>query len=136
MEHGHAPIRILVAEDDCPFRQFLCSVLQNQLKAPSICEVGDGLEAVQKAGELKPDLVLLDIGLPSLNGIEVARRIRRSCPGSKILFVSEEWSAEIREAAMETGAEGYLVKFNAGAELPSAVEAALLGRGFSSGRES
>ena len=122
------PIRVLVVEDDCIFRQFLCSVLQKQLSTPSICEVEDGLAAVQEAGALQPDLVLLDIGLPNLNGIEVAKRIRTSCPQSKILFVSEEWDADIREAALDTGAEGYVVKFSAGVDLPSVLNAVLLGR--------
>jgi len=128
MKLGMPPIRVLVVEDDCSFRQFLCSVLHKQLSTPSICEVEDGLAAVQEAGALQPDLVLLDIGLPNLNGIEVAKRIRTSCPQSKILFVSEEWDADIREAALDTGAEGYIVKFSAGVDLPSVLNAVLLGR--------
>jgi DNA-binding NarL/FixJ family response regulator len=66
----------------------------------------DGLAAVQKAAELQPDLILLDIGLPSLNGIEEARRIRKLSPQSKILFVSQESSADVVKEALATGALG------------------------------
>ena len=69
-----------------------------------ICEVSDGLEAVQKAEELQPDLILLDIGLPTLNGIEVARRIRKLAPKSKILFMSQESSADVVQEAFSLGA--------------------------------
>ena len=77
----------------------------------------DGLEAVQKAEELQPDIIVLDIGLPSLNGIEVARQIRKLSPKSKILFVSQESSAEMVQGALGTGAQGYVVKSDARREL-------------------
>jgi CheY-like chemotaxis protein len=95
-----------------------------------ICEVADGLEAVQKAQELQPDIILLDIGLPTLNGIEAARRIREVSPISKILFVSENRSWDIAEEALRTGAIGYVVKSNAGTELLPALKAAFEGRRF------
>ena len=71
-----------------------------------ICEVSDGLEAVQKAEELKPDLILLDIGLPTLNGIEAARRILELVPKSKIIFLTQETSADIRSRSNEAGCMG------------------------------
>jgi CheY-like chemotaxis protein len=92
--------------------------------------VSDGLDAVQKADELQPDLILLDIGLPTLNGIEVARRIREVSPASKILFVSEDRSADIVEEALSTGAGGYVVKSDAARELLPAVNAVLEGERF------
>jgi DNA-binding NarL/FixJ family response regulator len=95
-----------------------------------IGEVSDGLEAVRKAQELKPDLILLDIGLPRLNGIEVAWRIREVSPNSKILFLSENRSQDIAEQALSTGAGGYVVKSDAGSKLLPAVEAILKGEGF------
>jgi len=95
-----------------------------------ICEVSDGLEAVQKAEELQPDLVLLDIGLPNLNGIEAARRIRELSPKSRILFVSEDRSWDIAGEALRTGANGYVVKSDAASELLPAVEAVLQGKQF------
>jgi DNA-binding NarL/FixJ family response regulator len=79
---------ILVVDDFQPFRQFVSSTLQARPEWQVICEVSDGLEAVQKAQELKPDLILLDIGLPSLNGIEAAKRIHQVVPGTKILYCS------------------------------------------------
>jgi len=93
-------------------------------------EVSDGLEAVQKAQERQPDLILLDIGLPSLSGIEAARRIRELSPMSKILFVSEYRSWDIAQEALRTGAGGYLVKSDAGSELLPAVNAVLDSRQF------
>ena len=95
-----------------------------------IGEASDGLQAVQKTQELKPDLVLLDIGLPTLNGIEVARRIGEVSPTSKILFVSENRSADVAEKAMSMGAHGYVVKSDAGSELLPAVKAVLEGKRF------
>ena len=93
-------------------------------------EASDGLEAVQKAEELQPDLIVLDIGLPTLNGIEAARRIRKLSPESKILFVSQESSADVVQEALALGALGYVVKAHAGSELLAAVEAVLQGRQF------
>ena len=95
-----------------------------------IAEVSDGLEAVQKAVELQPDLILLDIGLPSLNGIEAARQIRKLLPESEIIFLTQESSAEVMQEAFSLGARGYIVKAKAGSELLTAVEAGLLGKTF------
>jgi len=101
-----SPIRVLVVEDCEPWRRHFSTALQKQPELQVIGEVSDGLEAVQKAQELQPDLILLDIGLPSLNGLEVARRIRKVSPASRILFVSENRSADIAEEALSTGASG------------------------------
>jgi DNA-binding NarL/FixJ family response regulator len=123
-------IRVLVVEDFEPFRRFVVSILQKQPELQIICEVSDGLESVQKAEELQPDLVLLDIGLPHLDGIEAARRIGAVSPRSKILFLSENRSWEIAEEALRTGAGGYVVKSNAAGELLPAVESVLKGKRF------
>jgi len=95
-----------------------------------IGEVSDGLEAVYKAERLKPDLIVLDIGLPSQNGIEAARQIRELSPNSKILFLSQESSADLVEEGLRSGALGYVVKPRAGTELLAAVEAVSQGRQF------
>ena len=125
-----SPVRVLVVEDYEPWRRYFSTALQNQPELQVIGEVSDGLEAVQQAEELQPDLILLDIGLPTLNGIEAARRIRKVSPASKILFVSENRSANIAGEAMSTGASGYLVKSDARSELLPAVRAALEGKQF------
>jgi DNA-binding NarL/FixJ family response regulator len=104
--------------------------LQKQPELQIIGEVTDGFEAVQKAQQLQPDLILLDIGLPTLNGIETARRIRALSPKSKILFVSENRSWDIAEEALRTGAGGYVVKSDAAGELLPAVNAVLGGKRF------
>jgi len=93
-------------------------------------EAADGFETVQKAEELKPDLILLDIGLPKLNGIEVARRLRELVPNSKILFLSGLHDPSIVREALRTGASGYVVKSDVGSELKKAIEATLRGEQF------
>lgn len=122
--------RILVVEDFAPFRQFVCEELSQRPGLQVVAEASDGLEAVQKAVELKPDLILMDIGLPSLSGIEAARQILKLIPNSKIIFLSQESSAEIVQEAMNVGASGYLVKTKAGSELIVAVETVISGKKF------
>jgi DNA-binding NarL/FixJ family response regulator len=123
-------IRILVVDDFAPWRGFVSTIAQIRPGWQVISEASDGLEAVQKAEELTPDLILLDIGLPKLNGIEAARQIRQVAPNSKILFVSTHDSWEIAEAALDTGASGYVVKLDAGHELAKAVEAVFQGKRY------
>jgi DNA-binding NarL/FixJ family response regulator len=123
-------IRVLVVEDYEPFRRFVCSTLRKTPGAQLVAEVSDGLEAVRKAEEEQPDLILLDIGLPSLNGIEAARRIRKLSPDSKIIFVSQEFSADVVQEGFSLGAMGYVVKARAASELLAAVEAVSQGRQF------
>jgi DNA-binding NarL/FixJ family response regulator len=127
---NRSTIRILVVDDFEPWRRFVCSALQQQSGFRVIGEASSGRDAVQKAQSLQPDLIVLDIGLPMLNGIEAARRIRALSPQSKILFLSENRSWDIAEEALRTGAEGYLVKSDAAGELLSAVEAVLEGKRF------
>ena len=123
-------IRVLVIEDFAPFRQFVCSTLAENPDVHIIGEVTDGLEAVQRAEILEPDLVLLDIGLPSVNGIEAAREIRKLAPKSKIIFVSQESSWEVVHEALDLGAWGYVLKVQAANDLSAAVDAVLEGRHF------
>jgi CheY-like chemotaxis protein len=107
-------------------------MLGKQPELRIVGEVSDGLEAVQVAQELQPDLILLDIGLPALNGIEAARRIREVSPSSKILFMSENRSPDIAEEAIRTGASGYVVKSDAASDLLPAIKAVLEGKRFTS----
>jgi len=124
------PVCILVVDDFEPWRRFVSSLLRTILELQVAGEASDGLEAVQKAAELKPDLILLDIALPTLNGIEAARQIRKLVPESKIIFLRQESSADVVQAALSLGACGYVVKANAGRELPAAVETVISGMKF------
>ena len=119
-----------MVDDYEPFRRFLCSTLRKRPGLQIVGEVSDGLEAVHKAGELRPHLIVLDIGLPTLNGIEAARQIRKLAPESKILFVSQESYADVVQEALALGALGYVVKAHAGSELLAAVGAVLGGRQY------
>jgi DNA-binding NarL/FixJ family response regulator len=124
---------VLVVDDYEPWRAFVACTLQKQPELRIIGEAADGLEAVQIAQRLQPDLILLDIGLPTLNGLMAARRIKEVCPRSKILFVSENRSRDIAQEALRTGAGGYVVKSAALSELSAAVQAVLQGKQFVSG---
>jgi len=119
-----------VVDDFEAWRRFLRLTLQIHPEWQIIDEAWDGLEAVQKATELQPDLILLDLGLPTLNGIDAARRIRELSPTSRILFVSAQRSVDIVEEAFRTGASGYVVKSGAVRDLLPAVEAVLEGKQF------
>ena len=125
-----SPVRILVAEDSQPFRQFISWTMQSRPFWKIICEVSDGRQAVHKAVELQPQLILLDIGLPSLNGIEAASQICSLVPAAKILFVSMNRDAEVVRAALNNSGAGYLLKQDAGAELVPAIEAVLQGKQY------
>jgi DNA-binding NarL/FixJ family response regulator len=126
-------LRVLVVEDFVPFQRFIASTLAKRRDLQIIGEVADGLEAVQKAEELQPDLILLDIGLPTMSGIEAARQIRKCAPESKIIFVSQTFSSEIVQAGLSLGALGYVLKTRAERDLLPAVEAAIRGKQFVSG---
>jgi len=127
-------LRILVVDDFEPWRRFVSSTFQQQKDLQILFEVSDGLEAVYRGEDLRPDLILLDIGLPRLNGIKAAQRIREVSPNSKILFLSEENSPDIAEAALEAGGVGYLVKSDAGRELLAAMKAVSEGKRYMSAR--
>lgn len=122
--------RILVVDDNEPWRRFATSALQKQPGLLIVGETADGLRAVEQARELRPDLILLDISLPTLNGIEAARRIRQHSSNSKVLFCSQNLSPDIAEEAFGTGAAGYVVKADAASDLLSAVTAVRQGRRF------
>jgi DNA-binding NarL/FixJ family response regulator len=123
-------IRVLVVDDFENWRRQVHSLLQARPAWQVIAEASDGSEAVQKADDLKPDLVLLDIGLPKLSGIEAARRIRQVSPSSKVIFLSQHSDLGVVEAALGTGALGYVQKADAGRELLPAVAAVLRGKKF------
>src|SRR5215467_14185576 len=123
-------VRILLVDDYLPWRHFVPSMLQRRPHLQIVGECSDGLKAVQSAKESEPDLILMDIGIPTLNGIEAARRILEFLPEVKIIFVTENRSAEVAEHALRTGGQGYVIKSSAASELLSAVEAVLQGNHF------
>jgi len=105
-----APLRILLVDDFASWRSYVASVLQERECFEVVGEAADGQEAIEKATELQPDLILMDIAMPKLNGIEAARRIRDRASNSKIVFISLEISDELAEAAVAVGAQAYLAK--------------------------
>ena len=127
-------VRVLVVDDFEQWRRFVRTALQAKLGLQFFEEAADGLEAVAKAKDLQPELVVLDIGLPRLNGIEAARRIRSVSPKSKIIFLTEDRSCDVAEAALQEGANGYLLKSASASELIPAVAAVLEGRPFVSAK--
>src|SRR6476620_954629 len=123
-------VRVLVVDDYEPWLRFLRLTLLAQQELEVIGQCADGPEAIQKAKELQPDLILLDIGLPVLHGIEVARRIREISPTSKILFVCENRSPDVAEEALQAGGGGYVLKSDAARDLLPAIKAILEGKRF------
>ena len=123
-------IRILVVDDYERWRLFVLQSLQREREIKVVGQASDGLEAVQQAQELQPDVILLDIGLPMLNGIEAALRIRAVSPYSRVLFVSENGSVGTVEAAMNTGAGGFVRKSDAVSELLTAIREVHAGKQF------
>jgi DNA-binding NarL/FixJ family response regulator len=129
--HRSAPaVRVLVVEDYQPFRRLVCSTLSELPNLQIIAEVSDGLDAVRKAEELQPELILIDVGLPTLNGIEAARRIRTLSSDSRIIFVSQESDPSIVQEALNLGASGYVAKGMVASDLNAAVDAVLDSRQF------
>ena len=115
-------LRILVADDFVEWRLRVRSMLHSRPQLQIVGEACNGLQAVQRAAELHPDIVLMDIGMPVLNGIEAAKRIWQESPDSRIIFVTANSDSDIRSLALASGADGYLLKANAKRELLPALE--------------
>lgn len=129
-----APLfRILLVDDFELFRRFVRLTLQPRSEFEIVAEAVNGYEAVQKAQDLQPDLILLDIGLPKMDGMEAAERIRLLAPDAKVLFVSLESSPAVVREAFRLGARGYVHKLRAQSELLPAIDAVLAGGQFVSG---
>jgi DNA-binding NarL/FixJ family response regulator len=127
-------IRILVVDDHAVIRRAICSLLSNDPILDVVCQTADGEQAVLKAEELQPDLVLLDITLPGISGIEAARRIRSVSPNSRIIFLSQHDSRQMVEDAVRAGGHGYVAKMDAGSDLLKAIRAVREGKRFVSQR--
>ena len=126
---GTVLFRILLVDDFAPWRQVVSSMLSMKKELQVVGEASDGPEAVGKAVELRPDLILLDIGMPTMNGIEAARQIRKLVPESKIIFLSQESSDDVIQEAINVGASGYVIKSMAGSDLLATLESALSASG-------
>jgi DNA-binding NarL/FixJ family response regulator len=114
-------IRILVVDDNETVRRGICQLLRSQADIEIVCQASDGADAVRKAREHRPDLVLLDITMPTINGFEATRIIKQELPSTEILIVSQH-DSEIHETdALAAGASGYVVKSNASRDLLPAV---------------
>jgi DNA-binding NarL/FixJ family response regulator len=124
------PSRVLVVDDYEQFRRFLRLKLESRPELQIVGEASDGLQAIQKGRELQPDLILLDVGLPTINGLEVARRITRLVPAARILFISQNDDVDVVATVLAEGAKGYIRKENANRDVLPAVEAVLRGRRF------
>jgi len=122
------PLTILVVEDYAPFRRLVCAALP--LAEFQTIEAADGLEAVRKAEELQPDLILCDVNLPKMHGFDVAKELRTRTPDARLVFLSQESAPEIVREAFSLGARGYIQKISAATDLLPAIDAVLTGRRF------
>jgi len=129
-----SPVRVLVVDDFKPWLDYLSTLFEEKAGMIIVGTALDGSEAVSQAQSLQPDLILMDIGLPRLSGIEATRKIIQLLPAAKILFVSQYIETAVVQAAIAAGGQGYVVKLDAGIELLSAIESVVQGnRYFSSG---
>lgn len=127
-------IRILLVDDYVPWRRFVLSLVHPSPVLEVVGEAADGIEAIRRGLELKPDLLLLDIGLPRLNGIEVARCIGKMLPPTKILFLTENSDRDVIAQCLGDGALGYVAKGDARSELLPAIAAVMQGTRYISKR--
>ena len=124
------PVRVVVVDDSSEVRDVVISMVHSQPELQVVGEACDGEQAVRKIEALRPDVVLLDLGLPTLNGFEVTRIIRKTSPKSKIVFVSQESSTDVVQEALSLGAHGYVLKSDIASGLLEGVSAVLQGRHF------
>lgn len=115
-----------MVDDSERWRIFLRALLERTPEFQIIGEASDGIEAINMAVTFLPDVILLDIGMPRLNGIAAAAVIRQACPESKIIFLTQEYDCEVRNAALATGAVAYVLKSHAREELRGTIQTAML----------
>jgi DNA-binding NarL/FixJ family response regulator len=128
------PIRILTVDESARWRRTIFSILKDHPEWQIISEAEDGVKGVQNSEEHQPDLILLDVALPELNGIETARRIRQVAPDSKIVFLSDDHGPEVLREALRIGSGGYVLKADATSDLLPALRAVMEDRHFVSSK--
>lgn len=124
------PIRVMIADDHTLVRESLVSVLNASGVCQVVAEAADGIEAVDKAMATRPDVAVVDISMPRLNGVEVVRRLHESLPDTRVLVLTMHGEEEYVLQLVHAGAAGYLVKDSATAELIAAVKSLSEGRGY------
>jgi DNA-binding NarL/FixJ family response regulator len=127
---GRGPVRVLVADDQPGIRKRVCLTLASRIRLESCDEASNGQEAVEKAQESHPDVVILDITMPVMNGLDAARKIMQFSPKTPILILTMHKSRQLMEEAQKIGVRGYVVKADAGQDLVSAVKAVLQSQTF------
>ena len=129
-----ATVRVFIVDDFEPWRRTVHSILGHGKGLEVIFEGSEGLEAVRKSAELQPDLVLLDIGLPDVNGLEAARQIRKVSPDSRIIFLTSHDRPDLAQEALRIGALGFVIKSDAARDLLPAVSSVMRNEHFVSNR--
>jgi len=122
--------RILLVDDFLPWQRWVLSMFESEPDLKLVSVASDGLEAVQKAKQIRPDVVLMDLSLPERSGFEATREIRIFSPNSKILFLTEHRGADLIRAAFDLGVSGYILKSDANADLVRGIWAVLVGQQF------
>jgi DNA-binding NarL/FixJ family response regulator len=125
-----SPTRILLVEDFRPQRHLIALLLNRNPNLVLVSEAEDGVEAVAQAQQLRPDIILMDIALPRLNGLDAARQVRCLVPTAKIVFLTQETDSDVVREAFGMGAWGYVLKQEMGADLPAALDAVIQGKRF------
>ena len=123
-------VRVLVADDHTLVRESLVNLLQTATDVQVVAQASDGLETIEKALATRPDIVITDISMPHLNGIEVVRRLREALPNARVLVLTMHQEDEYVLQAVRAGAAGYLVKDSAAEELLAAVRSLHAGQGY------
>jgi DNA-binding NarL/FixJ family response regulator len=117
-----SPYKVLIVDDHAVVRQGLCTLLGAQDGIEVCSEASNGIEALEQAKKTKPDLVLLDLTMPDMNGLEAASAIRVACPQARIVVLSMHFSEEIAREVLSVGAQGYVLKSDANSELMTAIQ--------------